>query len=111
MPSYAWRCFACEATNRPADEACERCGCPASPGWREVEQARAAWRRRSGEPPGPSPGSLLAQLPWLAIAAVLLALAGTLFLILGDMDAAARPIGGLLLALAALCAGARRPRG
>lgn len=40
MPSYSWRCLACDIENAPADESCSRCGCPASPTHEQIASAK-----------------------------------------------------------------------
>ena len=40
MPSYAWSCLACAASNAPMQARCAQCGCPASADYAQVEAAK-----------------------------------------------------------------------
>lgn len=37
MPTYAWTCHACHASNLPEAEQCAQCGCPAQASAEEIE--------------------------------------------------------------------------
>ena len=104
-PAYAWSCLACEAPNAPGAGRCARCGCPAEATALQAVTTRRNWRRRAGLPPQVGFDAIAAihGLPLLRIVAVLLLLAGALFLIV-DAGASAAAFGGLLMALAALAA-------
>ena len=109
MKPYAWSCLACEVTNPPGSATCGRCGCPARATRAQIEAARAAYRQRSGLPPL-EPTDVLAwvqQLPLLLIAAAVLGLIGGFALIVST-NASFTAFGGLVLALAALCASSYR---
>ncbi len=111
MTPYAWSCLACNATNAATALRCARCGCPAHATSVQVAAARRAWRHGLGLPPevAPDPIATVQALPLLPIGAVVLLLAGALLLIV-NMGASATAFGGLLIALAALCASScRRP--
>jgi hypothetical protein len=113
LPHYAWNCLACEETNAGTSAACNRCGCPAQATSAQVESARDAWRRGAGLPAvqAPNPVEFVAQLPLLAITGVLFLLLGALMLIV-DMGGSSSAFGGLMIALAALCASSyRKPDG
>ena len=109
MTRHAWSCLACEATNAADAARCGRCDCPARATHAQVEAARAAYRQRAGLPPlvAPDPIALARQVPWLPIAAVVLLLLGWLMLVVGS-GGSANAFGGLLIALAALCASSYR---
>jgi hypothetical protein len=109
MAPFAWSCLACEATNAAGTDRCSRCGCPARATRVQVDAARAAYRQRAGLPPLiPFDRLALArQVPWLPIAAVVLLLLGWLMLAAGT-GGSAIALGGLLIALAALCASSYR---
>ncbi len=109
-PAYAWSCLACEAPNRPGAGRCARCGCPAEATASQAGTTRRNWRLRAGLPAQVAfdPLAALQSLPLLRIVAVLLLLAGALFLIV-DAGASASAFGGLLIALAALAATSYRP--
>lgn len=114
MTPYDWSCLACDAANPGTAAHCGRCACPARATCTQVEAARAAYRQRAGLPPVTVPDAVavLRQVPWLPIAAVVLVLLGWLMLVVGT-GGSAIAFGGLLMALAALCASAYRspPRG
>lgn len=40
MPSYSWRCLACDVENTASDECCSKCGCPASPTYTQIASAK-----------------------------------------------------------------------
>ncbi len=40
MPAYNWSCYACATANQSNVEQCVRCGCPAAPCQREIEEFR-----------------------------------------------------------------------
>lgn len=109
MTPYDWSCLACDATNPAAAERCGRCACPARATRPQVEAARATYRQRAGLPPVTAPDAVAAlrQVPWLPIAAVVLLLLGWLMLVVGT-GGSAIAFGGLLMALAALCASSHR---
>lgn len=110
MTPYAWSCLACSQTNPGTASTCGRCGCPAETNNTQVVLARDAWRRRSGLPPlaPPDPIGLLTALPLLPIAAVVFLVLGAVMLIV-NLGASPSAFGGLMLALAALCASSYRP--
>jgi uncharacterized membrane protein YphA (DoxX/SURF4 family) len=109
MTPYAWSCLACEESNPPAALRCGRCQCPAQATSAQAEVARRTWRQRAGLPAevAPSPLAVLRQLPLLLIAAAVLLLLGALLLIV-NLGASPSSFGGLLIALAALCASSHR---
>ena len=109
MNTYAWACLACEQTNAAGALTCARCNCPARATSVQVDSTRANWRRQAGLPAvvAPDPIAVIKTLPLLPIAAVLLLALGALMLIV-DMGASASAFGGLLIALAALCASSWR---
>jgi hypothetical protein len=111
MKPYSWSCLACEASNRPESEQCARCGCPARATSAQVETARDAYRRKHALLPAVKVdvSAIVAQLPWLLIGAVVLLLAGALALIVGS-NVSVQAFGGLLVALAALCASSYRSK-
>jgi hypothetical protein len=104
MKQYAWNCMACDATNLAQATSCERCGCPAAATSTQVQNARDAYRQRSGLP-AIQPFDALAALDGLSmlpIAAVLLLLVGGLSLIVSE-NGGTTAFGCLMLALSALC--------
>ena len=38
MPSYRWRCLACESVNAPPSDHCVKCGCPARPRYAQIQR-------------------------------------------------------------------------
>ena len=111
MKPYTWSCLACEASNTPDSLKCARCGCPAQATFAQVESARDAYRRANGLPPVQKPDAMatIEQLPFLLIGAALLLLAGAFALIVGS-NVSVQAFGGLLIALAALCASSYRKK-
>ena len=53
MPSYDWRCKACDGLNIAANANCGTCGCPASCTPSEALATEDAYRRKNGLPPKP----------------------------------------------------------
>jgi hypothetical protein len=111
MKPYSWTCFACEASNPPTSIKCSRCGCPARATSAQVESARETYRRQHALLPAAKfdASALVEQLPLLLIGAVVLLLAGALALIIGS-NVSVQSFGGLLIALAALCASSYRSK-
>ena len=111
MKPYAWTCFACEASNPPTSIKCSRCGCPAEATSDQVDSARDTYRHQHALLPATQfdASAFVAQLPLLLIGAVVLLLTGALALIVGS-NVSVQSFGGLLIALAALCASSYRSR-
>lgn len=38
IPSYRWRCLACDSVNAPLSDHCLACGCPARPRYAEIQR-------------------------------------------------------------------------
>ena len=111
MPAYTWSCLACQESNPGSRSSCSRCGCPAAPNARDVALASLHYRRRVGLPAvvPMNPERIILGLPLLALAGGLCLLLGAVMLIV-DMGPSTTAFGGLMLALAALCASSwRRP--
>ena len=111
MPAYTWSCLACQESNPGSRSSCSRCGCPAEANAREIELASMHWRRRAGLPAiAPvNPERFILGLPLLALAGGLCFLLGAVMLVV-NMGPSTSAFGGLMLALAALCASSwRRP--
>ena len=110
MPSYAWSCLACAASNAPTQARCVQCGCPASADQTQVDAARRAAHNAENTRPRIDLVETLQSFGVLWIAAGVLALCGVMALLLGG-SASFTAFGGLLLALAALCVSSyRSPR-
>jgi hypothetical protein len=111
MKPYSWSCLACEESNPPGNLKCSRCGCPWQATATQVDVAREAYRRAKGLPPTVKADVLgsIGKLPLLLIGAAVLLLAGTFALIIGS-NVSVQAFGGLLIALAALCASSYRKK-